>query len=247
MSAEQKLTESPLSVVHEVLRDWLEENEPTDFDENDVAHFFGMLGTAGYSIVPNIDEAKLAKLNEDVIHNLANGPLFIEAGVRWVQRSRVLSVLEQLTQAGSEVLARLRAAEAQVVKVYELLDKEFDQHHSDSKSKCTPQQAQFYKHCEGAIAMFRMHLEKEVPEPKPAPTAKPKPVSVPTKEVLAALFWEKYRGQLTRRDEPLEADDIRDIMPFREDGSLHVQVHIRGYTDWYSVRFEPLTIEKLPF
>jgi hypothetical protein len=45
--------ENPIEVVHEVLNDWLEENEASDFDQNDVAHLFGMLGTAGYSIVPN--------------------------------------------------------------------------------------------------------------------------------------------------------------------------------------------------
>ena len=121
MSTKQELTEDPIAVVHEVLQGWLEENEAADFDENDVAHLFAMLGTAGYSIVPNIDEAKLAKLNEDVMHNLANGPLYIEAGVRWVQRTRVLSVLEQLTQAGAEVLARLRASETKVRELTEQL------------------------------------------------------------------------------------------------------------------------------
>lgn len=45
--------EDAIAVVHEVLNDWLEENEATDFDTNDVGHLFGLLGTAGYSIVPN--------------------------------------------------------------------------------------------------------------------------------------------------------------------------------------------------
>lgn len=216
MSNKIELSENPLGIVHEVLRDWLEENEPTDFDENDVAHLFGMLGTAGYSIVPNVDEAKLAQLNADVLHNLNNGPVWVEAGVSWVQRSRVVSVLEALTRGGSEVLAKLRAsetkvrelteqltpgsmteraptqwayekscaavekhrkradaAEAQVAKVYEILDKDFDQYSKDKASNCTPQQAQFYQTCEGALAMLRMHLEKEVPEPKPAAKAEP--------------------------------------------------------------------------
>ncbi|MGI4736098.1 MAG: hypothetical protein ACRYG7_13055 [Janthinobacterium lividum] len=70
-------------------------------------------------------------------------------------------------EAGSlpGLLARLRTAEAQVAKVYEVIDKEFDQHASDRDSNCTPEQAQFYQNCEGAIAMLRMHLEKHVPAP----------------------------------------------------------------------------------
>jgi hypothetical protein len=90
--------------------------------------------------------------------------------------------------------------------------------------------------------------------PTPAPKFKPKPVvTPPTKEALAALFWEKYRGQLTRQDEPLGADDILGTMAFGDGDALHVQVHIRGFTDWYALRFDasgqpdPATIEKLPF
>lgn len=49
----QDAEEDAIAVVHEVLNDWLEENEATDFDTNDVGHLFGMLGTAGYSIVRN--------------------------------------------------------------------------------------------------------------------------------------------------------------------------------------------------
>jgi hypothetical protein len=79
------------------------------------------------------------------------------------------------------------------------------------------------------------------------------PAVLPSKEALAALFWAKYRHRLTRQDEPLEAEDIRDTMPFGEDGELHVQVHMRGFTDWYSLKFDatgqpdPATIEQLPF
>jgi hypothetical protein len=86
----------------------------------------------------------------------------------------------------------------------------------------------------------------------PATPPKPKP-AVPTKEALAALFWGKYRGQLNRKDEPLEADDIRDIMALDGENELQVQVHMRGFTDWYSVKrdasgnLDPATIEQLPF
>lgn len=91
--------------------------------------------------------------------------------------------------------------------------------------------------------------------PKPAPRPKKALPAVPSKEALAALFWEKLKGQLTRQDEPLEAEDIRDSMPFGEDENphLHVQVHIRGFTDWYYLKFDangqpdPATIEQLPF
>jgi hypothetical protein len=71
-----------------------------------------------------------------------------------------------LTSPVPGLLVRLAKAEAQVVKVYEVIDKEFDQHASDRHSNCTPEQAQFYQHCEGAIAILRMRLERVVPEPK---------------------------------------------------------------------------------
>jgi hypothetical protein len=45
--------ENPLAVAHEVLNDWLDDTDASDIDQSDVAHLFGMLGTAGYSIVPN--------------------------------------------------------------------------------------------------------------------------------------------------------------------------------------------------
>jgi hypothetical protein len=87
----------------------------------------------------------------------------------------------------------------------------------------------------------------------PTVLAKPKPAAVPSKEALAALFYAKYRGQMSRPNEPLEADDIRDIMDFDGENELQVQVHIRGFTDWYSIKrdasgnLDPATIEQLPF
>lgn len=47
--------ENPLAIVAEVLNDWLDELaivQPS-VDEMAAAALFGMLGTAGYSIVPN--------------------------------------------------------------------------------------------------------------------------------------------------------------------------------------------------
>jgi hypothetical protein len=92
-----------------------------------------------------------------------------------------------------------------------------------------------------------------LPTLPPALTDAPAKPQIPSKEALAALFWTRYKHKLTRQNEPLESDDIRDIMPFKEDGELHVQVHMRGFTDWYSLKFDAAgqpdstSIEQLPF
>ena len=48
-------TENPLAVVAEVLTDWFDEVGPeNNYTEEQAAILFGLLGTAGYSIVPNV-------------------------------------------------------------------------------------------------------------------------------------------------------------------------------------------------
>lgn len=59
------------------------------------------------TVAPVGDAAKLAKLNEDVLYNLQNGPVLVQNGVRWVPVKQAVKVLGQLTQAGAELLARV--------------------------------------------------------------------------------------------------------------------------------------------
>jgi hypothetical protein len=59
------------------------------------------------AVAPVGDAAKLAKLNADVLHNLQNGPVLVQNGVRWVSVKQAAKVLSQLTQAGVELLARV--------------------------------------------------------------------------------------------------------------------------------------------
>lgn len=92
------------------------------------------LRTSAVASLTDADEATLAKLNEDVLYNLTNGPVLEQSGVRWVSLKTATQVLGQLARAGVEARADLRAqlAEAQAFKtqVQEVLTTRRDEAHT---------------------------------------------------------------------------------------------------------------------